>query len=103
MIRLIEKLREKWKNTFIVIRGDSMFCSPEFMKWAAEQDKVRFITGLSGNSVLNKLTASWVEEARKEYGETGKMKRITALSTIAVAVIALIIGRTFSASVVVVL
>lgn len=72
MIRLIEKLREKWKNTFIVIRGDSMFCSPEFMKWAAEQDKVRFITGLSGNSVLNRLTASWVEEVRKEYGETGK-------------------------------
>lgn len=38
----------------------------------AEQDKVSFITGLSGNSALNKLSASWVEDVCKEYGETGK-------------------------------
>lgn len=39
MIRLIEKLREKWKNTIIVSRGDCMFCSPEFMEWVRNKTK----------------------------------------------------------------
>ena len=70
MIRLVEELRKKWKNTFIVIRGDCMFCSSKFMAWVATQEKVRFITGLSGNSALNKLTSSWVEEVREEHQKT---------------------------------
>ena len=70
MIRLVEELRKKWKDTFIVIRGDCMFCCPRFMKWAATQDKVRFITGLSGNSALNKLTSKWIDEVREEYAKT---------------------------------
>lgn len=47
-----------------------MFCSPKFMAWAATQDKVRFVTGLSGNAALNKLTANWIKDARDEYGKT---------------------------------
>ena len=39
MIRLIEKLREKWKNTIIVSRGDCMFCSPEFMEWVRNKTR----------------------------------------------------------------
>lgn len=70
MIRIVEELRKRWKKTFIVIRGDCMFCSPKFMAWAATQDKVRFVTGLSGNAALNKLTANWIKDARDEYGKT---------------------------------
>ena len=38
IFRLVEELRKKWKNTMIVIRGDSMFCSHEVMTRAAQQD-----------------------------------------------------------------
>ena len=32
--RIILFLRKYWKHTVIVVRGDSMFCSHEFMEWA---------------------------------------------------------------------
>ena len=31
LIRLVSRLREVWKKTYIVVRGDSHFCSHEFM------------------------------------------------------------------------
>ena len=37
IFRLVEELRKKWKNTMIVIRGDSMFCSHEVMTRSAQQ------------------------------------------------------------------
>ena len=48
--QLITKLRKKWKHTQITVRGDSHFCSHDFMDWATEQqDGIHFITGLAGN------------------------------------------------------
>lgn len=70
IFRLVEELRKKWKNTMIVIRGDSMFCSHEVMSWAAQQDKVRFITGLSGNQKLNQLAAQLISDVKAEYAKT---------------------------------
>ena len=50
--RLITKLRKKWKHTQIIVRGDSHFCSRDFMGWATEQqDGIHFITGLAGHSI----------------------------------------------------
>lgn len=50
--RLITKLRKKWKHTQIIVRGDSHFCSHDFMDWATEQqDGIHFITGLAGHSI----------------------------------------------------
>ena len=65
--RIILFLRKYWKHTVIVVRGDSMFCSHEFMEWAEGQERVRFITGLSGNSRLYKRVAAWVEYAEERY------------------------------------
>lgn len=65
--RIIMYLREHWPNTMIIIRGDSHFCSKELMDWSHDLKRVEFITGLTGNSVLNKCAKHTVESAQREY------------------------------------
>ena len=66
---LITVLREAWPNTIITVRGDSHFCSHEFMDWAFLQKKIFFITGLSANSVLlNKpVVKQLIEQVKHDY------------------------------------
>jgi hypothetical protein len=70
--RLIIYLRKKWSKTIIILRGDSHFCSKEFMDWSVNQKNVEFITGLTGNSVLDKYSDTTIESAKREYAATGK-------------------------------
>ncbi len=51
--RVINFVRQYWKNTLIVYRGDGHFSSPETMEWIDKQKNIFFVTGLAGNSVLN--------------------------------------------------
>lgn len=70
--RLIVYLRKHWPKTMIILRGDSHFCSKEFMDWSNGQSNVEFITGLTGNSVLNNLAKITIESAEREYKANGK-------------------------------
>jgi hypothetical protein len=68
--RLIVFLRKRWKNTIILVRGDSHFCSQELMDWVKELKNVHFVTGLTGNQVLNKLSAVTVKSAEEKFKKT---------------------------------
>ena len=70
--KLICHIRKSWKNTLIIVRGDSHFCSKELMDWAEPQKKVSFLTGLTGNSILNKLADVTIKSAEREYKQYGK-------------------------------
>lgn len=74
LVRLITILKKKWPHTKIIFRGDSQFCSHDFMDWVRDnkQKQVRFITGLAGNVKLLEKVAPWVAEAKAYYKETGK-------------------------------
>lgn len=75
--RLITKLREHWKNTAIIFRGDSHFCSHAFMDWATEcQDNIHFITGLSGNVKLNRIIKGWYDSAKRSFERSGEDVRV---------------------------
>jgi len=65
--RLIAHLRKSWRNTVIIVRGDSHFCSKELMDWSEDQPAVRFITGLAGNSVLNSRVEDLVKSCEHEF------------------------------------
>ncbi len=65
--RLVEELRKFWKHTTFILRGDSHFCSHEFMDWAMDKTYVHFITGLGGNSVLLRKVEEWVKSAEKSF------------------------------------
>jgi hypothetical protein len=70
--RIINHLRKSWKNTMIIVRGDSHFCSKELMSWASSRKGVYFLTGLSGNKSLNALARITIESAEKDFRSTGK-------------------------------
>nr|NQU90906.1 IS1380 family transposase [Bacteroidota bacterium] len=70
--RIISYLREHWPNTMIILRGDSHFCSKEMMEWACGMRNVEFITGLTGNSVLNDKAKVTIESAQREFKQYGK-------------------------------
>ena len=70
--RLIEYLRKSWPDTLIILRGDSHFCSREFMDWAEEEEKIGFITGLSGNQLLNKKAKVTIESAKRSFKTNGR-------------------------------
>lgn len=71
--RLVQRLRAVWKNTIIIIRGDSHFCSHQLMDWChASAAKVHFLTGLSGNTALHKLAATTIRSAERWFGMSGQ-------------------------------
>jgi len=67
MKKLINYLCEHWPNTLIILRGDSHFCSKEFMDWSESRSNIGFLTGITGNAVLNRLSKITVESAKREY------------------------------------
>lgn len=69
--RLISHLRKTWKHTVIIVRGDSHFCCQELMDWSHDKKGIHFITGLTGNSVLNKLSEVTKISAEREYNQYG--------------------------------
>lgn len=79
--RLVTLLRKSWKNTVIIIRGDSHFCSKDLMDWCAGQHGVRFMTGLTGNKVLNSRIEDIVKSSENEYQRYNKpVKRYHSFS-----------------------
>jgi hypothetical protein len=74
--RIISHLRKIWKDTLIIVRGDSHFCSKDLMGWADKQEKVHFLTGLTGNQVLNRLAKTTIESAKKLFESSGKLVKL---------------------------
>lgn len=70
--RVVELLHEAWPHTVIELRGDSHFCSHEFMDWARTHLYVRFTTGLSGNPALMKKMDKQLRRAQGDYKRHGE-------------------------------
>jgi hypothetical protein len=70
--RLITYLRNRWKNTIITVRGDSHFCSKDFMDWSKDKEGVRFLTGLTGNKALNAIVKDMVKSCQDRFARDGK-------------------------------
>lgn len=68
--RFITYLRAHWPNTIIIFRGDSHFAYPAVMSWIDSQKNVYYVTGLTGNVVLEKLVAAQIERAKQQYKNT---------------------------------
>ena len=70
--RIIQILREHWKNTLIIVRGDSHFHCPELTSYSRIDGKIINVTGLTGNSRLNKLSETTINSAKKQFERTQK-------------------------------
>jgi hypothetical protein len=71
--RVVQRLRAVWNNTTIIVRGDSHFCSHQFMDWCTGQaGRVHFLTGLSGNVALHKLADTTIRSAGRLFAASGQ-------------------------------
>jgi hypothetical protein len=66
--RLIHRIRRHWPQTRITIRGDGHYGRPEPMAWC-EQNRVDYIFGLPGNTVLARLVEPAADDVRVRRAE----------------------------------
>lgn len=79
--RLIERIRKAWPACHIQLRGDSHFCSHEFMDRVGDgQIHVDFVTGIAPNATLLKKSTSPCAGGRRSLTGTGNRHAITTLS-----------------------
>lgn len=73
--RIADYLHKVWPRTIIELRGDSHFCSHEFMDWAHGKYYVRFTTGLSGNAALMRMIDKQLQRTEGDYKRHGRAIR----------------------------
>ena len=72
---LVERFRQAWPGVRIVIRADSGFCRWRLMRWCDRND-VDYILGLARNPVVQRLGASWMQEAEQQFQRSGQKQRL---------------------------
>ena len=73
--RVVNHVRSQWPEVKIVVRGDSGFTREEIMSWC-ETNHVDYLFGLARNSRLQEEIHGEMEEARKQYEQTGRASRV---------------------------
>jgi hypothetical protein len=71
---LVGRIRQRWPDVQIVIRGDSGFARDELMGWC-EDNGVDFVLGLQKNAVLEAQIKSLLVKAEHEHKQTGEPVR----------------------------
>jgi hypothetical protein len=74
-----KRLKQHWRNTRIVWRGDSHYGRVEAMEWA-EDDGADYIFGLAGNATLDALVAETADNLRFHHAISSKAKLRTFTS-----------------------
>ncbi|HWJ18550.1 MAG TPA: IS1380 family transposase [Geobacterales bacterium] len=73
--RIVARIREKWPNVKIVLRGDSGFCRDYLMTWC-EANNVDFLFGLAKNKRLLRVIGQEMQEAKVQFEQTQKASRV---------------------------
>jgi len=73
--RMVKRIRTLWPEVQIVLRGDSGFCREELMAWC-EANQVDYVFGMARNSLLEKIVAEALEQARQQWQQTQQPARV---------------------------
>lgn len=73
--RIVTRVRAKWPQVKIVLRGDSGFCREELMAWC-EANGVDYVFGMARNALLEKIVAGALEQAREQWQQTQQPARV---------------------------
>ncbi len=73
--RMVSKIRARWPQTRIVIRGDSGFCREHIMNWC-ELNNVDYVLGLAKNQRLKREIAAELEQAQSLFHQTDRSARV---------------------------
>ena len=72
---IIERIRVRWPEVRIIVRGDSGFCREELMSWCEGQG-VEYVLGLAKNPRLKALIAEELAQAKAGYESRGAAVRV---------------------------
>jgi len=75
LAHLVERIRERWPEVAIIVRGDSGFAREELMRWCEGND-VFYLLGLARNARLLKKVGKELVEAHELYEETKEAARV---------------------------
>jgi Transposase DDE domain group 1 len=73
--RMVSKIRVRWPDTQIIIRGDSGFCRDYIMNWC-ELNNVDYVLGLAKNQRLKREIAAELEQAQNLFHQTDEPARV---------------------------
>ena len=72
---LFFRIRARWPNVRIIIRGDAGFCRERTMCFC-EEFEIKYVFGLPGNARLKKAIGHELREAKTAFENTGKPQRV---------------------------
>ena len=67
--RVIGLIREQWKSTRILVRGDSAYAREDIMKWCEDQPDVDYVLAMGINSQLQRRAHDVITKAKNDYGQ----------------------------------
>jgi hypothetical protein len=73
--RIVARIRQRWPEVRIIVRGDSGFAREELMSWC-ESHGVDFVFGLARNARLQRALGEELTQARALFEESGKAARV---------------------------
>jgi hypothetical protein len=73
--RIVKRMRARWLEVKIVLRGDSGFCREQLMAWC-EAHQVDYVFGMARNGLLEKIVAEALEQARQQWEQTQQPARV---------------------------
>ena len=73
--RIVVRIRQRWPEVRILVRGDSGFAREELMSWC-ESHGVDFVFGLARNARLQRALGGELGQARARFEESGKAARV---------------------------
>ena len=72
---LATRLREKWPDVRIIVRGDSGFCRQRLIRWCERHD-VGYVIGVARNARLHKAVQAWEGELEAAFVRDGAKQRM---------------------------
>ncbi len=73
--RIVERIRLRWPETRIIVRGDSGFCREAIMSWC-EAHEVYYLLGLAKNNRLKTAIVDEMVAAKVQYEASGEAARV---------------------------
>lgn len=72
---LVQRIRQVWPRTKIVLRGDSGFCRDLMLTWC-DRHEVKYIVGVARNRRLLDHASELMQEAQTRFEQTGAKQRL---------------------------
>ena len=75
--RVIKLIKEKWKETRIIVRGDSAYAREEIMNFCEQEANVQYILAMATNTRLKSRAFDTIEKAKRDYEQ--RLEPVTKL------------------------